>query len=71
MPVDPELLEILVCPESHQPVKAAGADLLARLNARIAASALRTRGGEARGEPLEEALLHSRDQVGRDARLFV
>ena len=63
MPVDPELLEILVCPESHQPVKAAGADMLARLNARIAANELRTRGGEARGEPLEEALLREDGRI--------
>lgn len=63
MPVDPELLEILVCPESHQPVQPAGEELLSRLNERISAGELRTRGGEARREPLREALLREDGRI--------
>ena len=63
MPVDPELLEILGCPENHQPVQPAGADLLDRLNEQISAGELRTRGGEARREPLAEALLREDGRI--------
>ena len=37
MPVSTELLEILVCPETKQPVRLAGDDVLAKLNAEIEA----------------------------------
>ena len=33
--VDPELLEILVCPETHQPVRPAEGGVLDRLNQAI------------------------------------
>ncbi|MGH7162887.1 MAG: Trm112 family protein [Planctomycetota bacterium] len=57
MPVDPELLSILVCPETHQPVKPAGHDLLKRLNERIEAGNLRNRQGDAVKTKVEEALV--------------
>jgi len=57
MPVDPELLSILVCPETHQPVKPADAALLSKLNARIAAGELKNRQGSAITEPIQEALV--------------
>ena len=47
MPIDPELLEILVCPETHQPVKPADNTLLESVNARIKAGALKNHQGEA------------------------
>ena len=43
MPVSPELLEILVCPESRQPIAVAPKDLLARLNGEIESGSLRNR----------------------------
>ena len=46
MPVSEELLEILVCPETKQPVKPAGADILQKLAADVAAGTLRNRGGQ-------------------------
>jgi uncharacterized protein YbaR (Trm112 family) len=52
-----ELLEILVCPETHQRVSLAPADLLARLQARQAAGELLNRAGAALKEPLAGALL--------------
>jgi len=46
VPVSEELLEILVCPETKQPVKPASAEVLARLASEAAAGTLRNRGGE-------------------------
>jgi len=63
MPVEPELLEILVCPETRQPVASAPEDLLARLNAEIEAGRLRTRGGAKRSEPIAEGLLREDGKV--------
>ena len=57
MPVSEELLEILVCPETKQPVKPADAQLLAEVNERISAGTQRNRGGERVAEPIEEALV--------------
>ena len=45
MPIDNELLEILVCPETRQPVTLASSDVLASLNSEIEARRLRNRGG--------------------------
>ena len=39
MSIDQELLDILVCPQSKEPVAMAGAELLDRLNAAIEAAA--------------------------------
>lgn len=63
MPVNPELLEILVCPETRQPVAQADASLLAKLNTAIEARSLRNRGGEAVAKPIEEGLLREDGKV--------
>ena len=63
MPIDKELLEILVCPESQQPVSLAEGDLLQRLNAEIEAGRLRNRGGEVVEKKIEEGLLREDGQV--------
>jgi len=63
MPVSPDLLEILVCPESRQPVAPAPDDLLSRLNAEISAGSLRNRGGAAVETPIQEALLREDGKV--------
>jgi uncharacterized protein YbaR (Trm112 family) len=57
MSIDPELLSILVCPETHQPVKPADPALLAELNARIAAGQLKNRQGKLVTESIQEALV--------------
>lgn len=57
MPVAPELLDLLVCPETYQPVRLAPPDVLALLNARVREGALRTRGGETVTREITEALL--------------
>lgn len=44
--IDPELLKILCCPETHQPLTSADAALVQRLNTQIDSGQLRNRGGQ-------------------------
>jgi len=62
MPIDPELLEILVCPETHQPVKPADVDLLKGLNGRIEAGGLKNHQGDLVSKPIEEGLVREDGQ---------
>ncbi len=62
-PVSSDLIEILVCPETRQPVKLASADQLAALNRKIEAGELRNRGGESVAKQLEEALVREDGKV--------
>jgi len=55
--VDQELLDILVCPETKQPVRPASAEILSRVNAAVAAGALKNRGGQAVTEAVAEGLV--------------
>lgn len=57
MTIDQELLDILVCPETHQPLKLADEETLAGLNGKIKASALKNHQGELVSKPVEEALV--------------
>ena len=59
MPVSPELLEILVCPETKQGVALAGEDVLAQLNEKIAAGSVRNRGGDKVEKPVTEGLIRA------------
>ncbi len=55
-----DLLSILCCPETRQPLASAGPDVLARLNARVAAAGeppMANRGGQSVREPLAEGLV--------------
>ncbi len=61
--VDPELLEILVCPETHQPVRLAGAELLDRLNQAIRSGDVTNRGGDEVADPVEEGLVREDDKI--------
>jgi uncharacterized protein YbaR (Trm112 family) len=61
--VNPELIEILVCPETKQPVSLAPADLLASLNARIRAGTLRNRGGAKVEQEIQEALVRQDGRI--------
>ena len=63
MSVDPELLEILICPETRQPVRAATPEELARVNERIRSGELRNRGGDPVGTELGEALVREDGRV--------
>lgn len=44
--IDPELLKILCCPETHQPLTSADEALVQRLNTQIESGQLRNRGGQ-------------------------
>ena len=63
MTVSPELLEILVCPETKQPIALAGPDVLARINAEIDAGRLRNRGGEAVKSRISEGLIRQDGRI--------
>jgi uncharacterized protein len=55
--VDQSLLEILVCPETKQPLHVADTGLIERLNVSIGSGSLTTRGGQIVAEPLVEGLV--------------
>jgi uncharacterized protein YbaR (Trm112 family) len=55
--IAPELLKILCCPESHQPLRFADAEVLERVNAAIRAGNLGNRQGAPVREPLQAALI--------------
>ena len=63
MPVPEDLLEILVCPETRQPVQLATAEQLQSLNDRIQAGSLRNRGGEPVSDQILEGLVREDGQV--------
>ena len=55
--IDPELLAILACPENKSPVRLADPEMLERLNARIRAGSVTTRGGDAVSDEIEAGLV--------------
>lgn len=55
--VDPELLEILVCPETKEPVRPAGDELVDRINRAIEEGSLVSRGGEPVRDPIDGGLV--------------
>ena len=62
MPISQELLDILVCPETKQPVVLAEPSLLDQLNARIEQGTLTNRSGTPVSSPLEAALVREDHQ---------
>lgn len=63
MPIDQELLDILVCPENRTPVSMADAGVLDRLNAAIESGAVENLGGDAVTEPVTEALVREDGRI--------
>jgi uncharacterized protein YbaR (Trm112 family) len=63
MSVDPDLLEILVCPETKQPVALATPEQLARVNAAIRAGDATNRSGARVAKELDEALVRQDGRV--------
>ena len=63
MPVNEELLEILVCPETKQSLRVADAAVIADLNEKIKAGTLRNRGGERPEKQLTEGLVREDGRV--------
>lgn len=62
-PIDRGLLSILCCPETHQRLNVAPADLIAQLNRRITAQQLRQRDQQQVYEPMDGGLLREDEQV--------
>jgi uncharacterized protein YbaR (Trm112 family) len=63
MPIDAELLDILVCPETRQPVHLAPAETLEQVNLEIQAGRLRNRGGDKLEHSIDEALLREDGRI--------
>ena len=63
MPVNPELLEILVCPETKQPVAQASEEILAKLNEEIRSERLRNRGGKKVKSEISEGLVREDGKI--------
>lgn len=61
--MNPELLEILVCPETKQTLRVAEDEVLERVNRAVEQGTLRTRGGDKVKEPLEEGLLREDGEI--------
>ena len=57
--VDPQLLDMLCCPETKEDVSLAPGDLVEELNRRAQAGQLRNRGGEAVKETMEAGLIRA------------
>jgi uncharacterized protein len=55
--VDQELLDILVCPETKQPVRVADAGVLDRLNSAISLGSVSNRAGEQVEQAVTEGLV--------------
>ncbi len=57
--IDPELLKILCCPETHQGLRPADAALVDKLNAQMASGTLKNRAGHPVLEKLDEGLVRA------------
>ena len=55
--LDPELLDILVCPETRTPLRMARDDLLTALNRAVRRGTIRNRGGEILTDPVTAGLV--------------
>jgi uncharacterized protein YbaR (Trm112 family) len=60
--METQLLELLCCPETHQGLRLAEPALVAELNRRIAAGALRDRAGRVAKEAIEGGLVRADGQ---------
>lgn len=61
--IDQKLLEILVCPETRQPLRPAPPELIERLNQAVAANRLTMRDGQALERRLDGGLLRADEKV--------
>ena len=63
MPINDQLLKILVCPEDKTPVAYASPELLSRINSAAAKGELRNRKGEPVTQAFKEALVRADGKV--------
>ena len=61
--IDPGLLKILCCPETHQPVIEADNTLVADLNNRIVSGSVKNRAGKSVSDKIDGGLLRQDRQV--------
>jgi len=61
--VNPELLEILVCPETKQTLTVADTDILDHVNQAVAAGGLMNQGGDRVKDRIEEGLVREDGKV--------
>ena len=61
--MDEKLLEIMCCPETHQPLAKAGAELIDDLNKRIQAGTLIDRVDEKITEPIDGGLIREDGKI--------
>ena len=57
--IDPELLKILCCPETHQDLHLAEPGIVERLNSQIGTGALKNRSGKQVSEKIENGLIRA------------
>ena len=55
--IDPELLKIMCCPETHQPITVAEPALIEKLNRQIASGQLKNRAGQPIKEKIDGGLV--------------
>ncbi len=63
MPIDAELLSILICPRTKKPLRQATAAEVQQVNAAIRAGTAVNHGGQPVKEPLEEGLVPEGESV--------
>lgn len=61
--IDDELLRILCCPETHQPLTLADGEMIRQLNDRISHGEIQNRSGTLMREPMEGGLIREDRQV--------
>jgi len=61
--VNPELLEILVCPETKQTLNVADAEILDQVNQAVNAGGLKNQGGDRVKDRIEEGLVREDGKV--------
>ncbi len=57
--IDPDLLKIMCCPETHQELRVAEPPVIDQLNRQIAAGALKNRAGQPVQERIEAGLVRA------------
>jgi uncharacterized protein YbaR (Trm112 family) len=61
--IDRELLQILACPETHQPLAEADGETVARINEAIEAGRLKNVGGHEVGEKIDGGLVREDGRI--------
>ena len=61
--IDPDLLKILCCPETHQELRLAELAVIDKLNGQVSAGALKNRAGQPVEEKIEGGLIRADGKV--------